>query len=149
MELKNYQKMVMKDLKDYMKALSDAPELFKAWSLYWSRKDIAVGRGGVPPYNNSIQSVPHVCMKVPTGGGKTFMACAALRPIFEALPFLKEKLVIWLVPSQSILQQTVRNLSNPSHPYRLRLSRDFQGRVEVLTKEELLTGQNFSPDTVR
>ena len=101
MELKNYQKMVMKDLKDYMKALSDAPELFKAWSLYWSRKDIAVGRGGVPPYNNSIQSVPHVCMKVPTGGGKTFMACAALRPIFEALPFLKEKLVIWLVPSQS------------------------------------------------
>ena len=149
MELKNYQKMVMKDLKDYMKALSDAPELFKAWSLYWSRKDITVGRGGVPPYNNSIQSVPHVCMKVPTGGGKTFMACAALRPIFEALPFLKEKLVIWLVPSQSILQQTVRNLSNPSHPYRLRLSRDFQGRVEVLTKEELLTGQNFSPDTVR
>lgn len=56
MELKNYQKMVMKDLKDYMKALSDAPELFKAWSLYWSRKDIAVGRGGVPPYNNSTKA---------------------------------------------------------------------------------------------
>ena len=66
MELKNYQKMVMKDLRMYMKALSDAPELFKAWSLShgFSRKDIAVGRGGVPPYNNSIQSVPHVCMKV-------------------------------------------------------------------------------------
>ena len=52
MELKNYQKMVMKDLKDYMKALSDAPELFKAWSLYWSRKDIAVVRAGLPPYYN-------------------------------------------------------------------------------------------------
>ena len=116
MELKNYQKMVMKDLKDYMKALSDAPELFKAWSLYWSRKDIAVGRGGVPPYNNSIQSVPHVCMKVPTGGGKTFMACAALRPIFEALPFLKEKLVFWRLHKNRFLHtDTPRTALTSAH----------------------------------
>lgn len=149
MELKNYQKTVMHDLADYMDAVNEAPDLFRAWDLYWSRKDIAVGDHGVPGYNNSIKRVPHVCMKVPTGGGKTFMACASLKMIFERMPLLKARVVVWLVPSNSILTQTISNLSNPNHPYRVRLDRDFQGKVEVLTKEELLSGQNFSPDTVR
>jgi type III restriction enzyme len=149
MELKNYQKTVMHDLADYMDAVNEAPDLFRAWDLYWSRKDIAVGDHGVPGYNNSIKRVPHVCMKVPTGGGKTFMACASLKMIFDRMPLLKARVVVWLVPSNSILTQTISNLSNPSHPYRVRLDRDFQGKVEVLTKEELLSGQNFSPDTVR
>lgn len=149
MELKNYQKTVMHDLADYMDAVNEAPDLFRAWDLYWSRKDIAVGDHGVPGYNNSIKRVPHVCMKVPTGGGKTFMACASLKMIFDRMPLLKARVVVWLVPSNSILTQTISNLSNPNHPYRVRLDRDFQGKVEVLTKEELLSGQNFSPDTVR
>lgn len=149
MELKNYQKTVMHDLADYMDAVNEAPDLFRAWDLYWHRKDIAVGDHGVPGYNNSIKRVPHVCMKVPTGGGKTFMACASLKMIFDRMPLLRARVVVWLVPSNSILTQTISNLTNPSHPYRLRLDRDFQGKVDVLTKEELLSGQNFSPDTVR
>ena len=149
MELKNYQKSVMQDLSAYMQAVNETPNLFQAWQKYWDDKDIAIGQGGVPAYNNSIASVPHVCMKVPTGGGKTYMACAALKMIFDAMPLLKEKVVVWLVPSNSILTQTISHLKNPDHPYRARLDRDFQGKVEVLTKEELLSGQNFSPDTVR
>lgn len=88
-------------------------------------------------------------MKVPTGGGKTFMACASVKRIFNALPIGKPQIVIWLVPSDSILTQTIRNLSNVNHPYRLKLDQDFAGRVGVYTKEMLLNGQNFSPDTVR
>ena len=88
-------------------------------------------------------------MKVPTGGGKTFMACAAVRRIFDALPTGKPQVVVWLVPSDSILTQTIRTLSDANHPYRQRLDQDFAGRVGVYTKEMLLNGQNFSPDTVR
>ncbi len=149
MELKNYQKAVMKDLTSYLTHLNDDNDLFKAWKHYWGEKNIAVGLGGVPAYNNAIAGVPHVCMKVPTGGGKTFMACAAVRRIFDEMPKEKPKVVVWLVPSDPILLQTTTNLTNPDHPYRQRLNADFAGRVGVYTKDMLLNGQNFSPDTVR
>lgn len=149
MELKNYQKKVMSDLNSYMECLSRSENLISAWREYWFRQDINVGFGGVPSYNNSIPKVPHICMKVPTGGGKTFMACAAIKRIYDAMPLEKAKVVVWLVPSDSILKQTIKNLSDPMHPYRQRLDTDFSGRVGVYTKDQLLNGQNFSPDTVR
>ena len=149
MELNNYQKQVMRDLSAYLTCVNRGTNLYSAWREYWFAKDVAVGLGGVPSYNNAIERVPHVCMKVPTGGGKTFMACASVRRIFDALPTGKPQVVVWLVPSDSILTQTVRNLSNVNHPYRQKLDQDFSGRVGVYTKEMLLNGQNFSPDTVR
>lgn len=149
MELNNYQKQVMRDLSAYLTCVNRGTNLYSAWREYWFAKDVAVGLGGVPSYNNSIERVPHVCMKVPTGGGKTFMACASVRRIFDAMPTGKPQVVVWLVPSDSILTQTVRNLSDVNHPYRQKLDQDFAGRVGVYTKEMLLNGQNFSPDTVR
>lgn len=65
------------------------------------------------------------------------------------MPTGKPQVVVWLVPSDSILTQTIRTLSDVDHPYRQRLDQDFAGRVGVYTKEMLLNGQNFSPDTVR
>lgn len=149
MELKNYQKKVMENLSAYMNALNTSAGLNSAWRDYWAAQDIAVGFGGVPAYNNAIDGVPHVCMKVPTGGGKTFMACASIRKIFDAMPLTKPRVVVWLVPSDPILVQTIKTLSDVNHPYRQRLDTDFAGRVGVYTKEMLLNGQNFSPDTVR
>ena len=149
MELNNYQKQVMRDLAGYLACVNHSANLFAAWREYWFAKDVAVGLGGVPSYNNSIERVPHICMKVPTGGGKTFMACASVRRIFDALPTGKPQVVVWLVPSDSILKQTIRTLSDTNHPYRQKLDQDFAGRVGVYTKEMLLNGQNFSPDTVR
>lgn len=149
MELNNYQRQVMRDLSAYLTCVNHGTNLYSAWREYWFAKDVAVGLGGVPSYNNAIERVPHVCMKVPTGGGKTFMACASVRRIFDALPTGKPQVVVWLVPSDSILTQTVRNLSDANHPYRQKLDQDFAGHVGVYSKEMLLNGQNFSPDTVR
>lgn len=150
MELNSYQREVMGNLSAYLSALNETGNLDKAWQKYWNDQDVAVGlgSGSVPGYRNSIKGVPHVCMKVPTGGGKTFMACAAVRHIFDALPQGKPKMVVWLVPSDPILVQTTTNLMNPDHPYTRRLNADFGGRVGVFTKEMLLNGQNFTPDTV-
>ena len=93
MELNNYQKQVMCDLSAYLDCVNRGTNLFSAWREYWFSKDVAVGLGGVPSYNNSIERAPHVCMKVPTGGGKTFMACASVRRIFDALPTGKPQVV--------------------------------------------------------
>ena len=149
MELKSYQKKVLSDLSAYLNAVNETVNLRKAWEKFWNDKDIAVGWEGIPQYQYTIPHVPHICLKVPTGGGKTFIACSAVKPIFDHLPKQKPKVVIWLVPSESILTQTILSLSNPEHPYRQRLNKDFSGRVGVYSKEALLTGQNFSPDTVR
>lgn len=149
MELNSYQRTAMRDIRSYLSALNETGDIFASWKRYWSERDIAVGFGGVPQYNNAIPGVPHVCMKVPTGGGKTFMACAAVKPIMDAMPQGKPQVVVWLVPSNAILTQTIRTLDNVDHPYRQRLNDDFGGKVGVYTKDMLLTGQNFSPDTVR
>lgn len=148
MELKNYQLTVMKNLSFYLNCLNRTNNIYTAWTDYWFAQDVSVGFG-VPRYNNAISSVPHVCTKVPTGGGKTFMACATLKRIYDAMPLDKPKVVVWLVPSDPILVQTIKNLTDATHDYRLRLDKDFSGRVGVYTKEQLLNGQQFSPDTVR
>jgi len=68
------------------------------------------------PYKNNIPKAAHVCIKVPTAGGKTFIAVNALHSIFSAYNSSKPKAVIWLVPWSNLLQQTVNALANPEHP---------------------------------
>lgn len=148
MELKIYQKRVMKNLSSYLDFLNDY-DMNEAWKRYWAEQDVTVGLGGVPQYKDEIKGVPHICFKVPTGGGKTFMACSSLKTIFEKMPMDKPKVVVWLAPSDAIIEQTVNTLSNVNHPYRQKIDQDFAGKVGVYTKEQLLNGQHFSPDTVR
>lgn len=148
MELKKYQKRVISDLVSYLDCLKQTDSLSAAYRDYWASKQVAVGAGGIRSYQNIVDGVPHVCYKVPTGGGKTLLACASVRPIFEALPIRKTKAVVWLVPSDAILTQTLAALSDPSHLYRQQLNLDFGSRVEVYSKKELLAGQNFNPATV-
>lgn len=148
MELKKYQNRVIADLEDFLTQVNEQSTLSEAFKVFWESRQIEVGTPQMPGYQNVIDGVPHVCYKVPTGGGKTFLACASVKPIFEALPPTRKQAVVWLVPSDSILTQTLAALKNPSHPYRQKLNTDFGGRVEVYSKEELLAGQNFSPSTV-
>lgn len=149
MELKNYQKKTMRDLASYLSYLNTTHNMVKAYKNHWLAQDVRVGFGGVPVYRNTIPGAPHVCFKVPTGGGKTFMACVSVKRIFDAMPKEKTRVVAWLVPSNTILEQTIRTLSDVSHPYRQRLDFDFAGRVVVYNKEQLLNGQNFSPDAIQ
>ena len=144
MELKTYQKKVIADLTRYLELLNETKSDAAAFRLFWQEKSApALGR-----YQNVIPGVPNLCFKVPTGGGKTFIACNAVRPIFDALPATKTKAVVWLVPSDAILTQTAKALKDTSHPYRQKIDVDFGGRVEVYTKQELLNGQNFNPTAV-
>lgn len=145
MELKRYQRDVLDDIEAYLVSLDRTGGLNAAWRDYWAAKGAGLG---VPPYRDDLGGVPNVCIKVPTGGGKTFLAAASVKTVFDRLPAGRSKFVVWLVPSDAILAQTVANLSNPGHPYRQRLNRDFGGAVNVYTKDQLLNGQNFKPADV-
>lgn len=144
MEMKSYQKKVIHDLNRYMELLNECRNYAAAFSLFWREKSAP----SLGMYQDMIPGVPCLCFKVPTGGGKTFLACNSIRPIFDALPVTKTKAVVWLVPSDAILTQTVKALKDTAHPYRQKIDVDFGGRVEVYTKQELLNGQNFNPTAV-
>lgn len=144
MMLKDYQAQAIDDLRRFLELLEQTDSLTAAYHALWAEKD-AVDR---PPYQSTLPGVPQVCFKVPTGGGKTFMAAASAAPIFEAMPKIRTKVIVWLVPSDAILSQTLENLRDTKHPYRRRLQADFDEPVAVYTKDELLAGANFSADTV-
>ena len=149
MELKDYQKKVISDLKRFLELLTEKQNISKAYNSLWEEKGVEVGMLGMPFYNSVINGVPQVCLKVPTGGGKTFLAANAIKPIFDSMPQVHPRAVVWLVPSDTILKQTHKALSDNSHAYRQKINVDFGGRVEIYTKEQLLNGQNFNPTTVQ
>ena len=160
MELKDYQARVLADLAAYLDVLDGTPNLARAFKDYWAGKGVRVGSDGgvngplrgIDPYKNTVPRVPHICAKVPTAGGKTFIAVNALDTVFSALAKRsprRPKLVVWLVPSLTILDQTVKALSAPEHPYRKRLDQLFRHRVAVYEKRDLLMGAGFSYDTAQ
>ena len=148
MELKSYQKEVLADLARYLELVVERQSPAKAYRAFWNEKNVMVGPDGMPAYVDTLSGVPHVCAKVPTGGGKTYIAASAVRTIFDAMPQRRARAVVWLVPSDAILAQTRNALQNPGHPYRQRLDVDFGGAVQVYSKEQALMGQNFTPATV-
>lgn len=148
MELKKFQIQVLNDLNRYCELLNSTNSVIQAYNQFWAEKYVQVGFGAIPPYKNEIASTPRVCFKVPTGGGKTFLACNSLKVIFDNLPSRKAKLVVWLVPSEAILTQTLKNLSDPQHSYHQKIATDFNGRVQVYNKQQVLDGQQFNPTTV-
>lgn len=148
MELKKYQKSVISDLTRFLALVAERQNIAAAYRALWTGKNVPVGLNGMAGYNDVFPGVPDVCLKVPTGGGKTFLACNAIKPIFDSMPHERSQAVVWLVPSDSILEQTYRALNSPAHPYRQKIDVDFSGRVEVYSKEQLLSGQNFNPTAV-
>lgn len=144
MELKAYQRRVIGDLTRYLELLDVSERPSEAFRALWDEQ-CAPSLG---EYHKIIEGVPCVCLKVPTGGGKTFIAAASVRPIFDHFADIRRRAVVWLVPSESILTQTLRDLKDPEHQYRQRLAADFSGRVEVYGKQELLAGQNFNQTSV-
>lgn len=148
MELKKYQIDVMNDLRDFLRILVEKQSIVKAYNEVWNEKGVSVGMNGMPFYNNDIPGVPQICFKVPTGGGKTFLAANAIKPIFDSMPNVHPRAVVWLVPSDAILTQTFATLTNKTHPYRNKIDVDFENKVEVYSKNQLLVGQNFNPTSV-
>lgn len=148
MELKNYQLQVIRDLERFLELLIEKQSISSAYTTLWNEKGVNVGIDGMPPYNSELAGVPQVCFKVPTGGGKTFLAANSIKPIFDSMPYIHPKAVVWLVPSDAILTQTYRTLTDKNHDYRKKIDVDFGNKVEIYSKQQLLNGQNFNPTSV-
>ena len=101
------------------------------------------GNSEVPDYiprtATSGEPVPHVCLKVPTGGGKTLLGVAALERLKQDTGF-----VLWIVPTRAIYEQTLRSFRTREHPYRQMLERLSGGTVKLLQKDDRFTRQDVA-----
>lgn len=79
---------------------------------------------------------------------KHFWQANSIKPIFDSMPHIHPKAVVWLVPSDAILTQTYRTLTDKNHDYRKKIDVDFGNKVEIYSKQQLLNGQNFNPTSV-
>ncbi len=148
MELKSYQRKVLANLRSYLRHLAVCRDAATAYNRHLADDGLVAGANGVARYADDLDGAPKVCVKVPTGGGKTFIAANAVGVICDGLAERPSDVVVWLVPRKEILKQTLRQMRNPAHPLRMALDRDFAHRVEVLDKEDGLRGHGFTRATV-
>ncbi len=86
---------------------------------------------------------PYVCMRVPTGGGKTIMATKSLRILVNEYLNKPYHLVFWLAPSDKIVSQTLEALKDKRHNYRKELDKEFDN-INVLSLKDAYR-QKFDP----
>lgn len=128
MLLKQYQQEALDKLQHFfMQAQLLGPEQAHARVAPQDGNPYAAAYEAVP----GLEDCPHVCLRLPTGGGKTLLAA---RAISSAAKFQDREfpVVLWMTPSNIIRKQTVEALRNHRHPYRSALNDDFAGQVEIL-----------------
>lgn len=151
MRLKHYQEKVIATLKEFLGALSD----FKAKYEKALEFDADMARDYDFPKRAWVQStgkniyhsktnglgepLPDIYLKVPTGGGKTLLACHSIDLIQKTYLKKQSGLVLWIVPSTQIYRQTISALKNREHPYRQLLDISSGGRTLIKEKGEHFT----------
>lgn len=86
--------------------------------------------------------VPNVTLKVPTGGGKTWLAVNAVGRIMTRYLNRNAGFVLWVVPNEAIYSQTLKRLKDSQHPYRQALDRAGAGKVRILEKSDRLDARD-------
>ncbi len=138
MQFKRYQQAAVDKLKDYMELLTK-PNLDAGLVFHKMTEGV---------YNPRYGSVPFVCIKIPTGGGKTLVACKSVEEIMNAVLQYKMDtgIVMWFVPSDAIKTQTLKKLKESRDPHRQLLNEAFNGKIKIFSNEEALA---ITPEDVR
>jgi len=113
----------------------------KAWETMKGAGHLPNSRALIPyaPRKDGIgRPVPNATLKVPTGGGKTWLAVNAVSRIMGRYLNRNTGFVLWIVPNEAIYTQTLKSLENRDHPYRQALDRTAAGRVKIMEKGDRL-----------
>lgn len=124
-------------LKSYQQAALSALRAF-ARSAQLKGAALAFGEAAGRPYNaDPFGQVPCICLRIPTGGGKTLMATHAVNVLAREWRATDAPVVVWLVPSDTIRSQTLKALQTAGHPYREALEASYGSGVRVCVLEDL------------
>jgi len=131
MELKKYQKKTLESVKLYAEEARKSKD--SDTSFY------KITRETYKPFPKA-ENIPFVCVKIPTGGGKTLVACHSVNEIFDKFYYDRKDhgLTVWFVPSEAIKTQTLKKLNDRKDPHREALDKYFDNRVRIFSNEEAL-----------
>lgn len=132
--------MTVLELKTYQRATLDALTAWLKETVATGDPDTAFYALTRRPYAQAqgLPDVPHACLRVPTGGGKTLIAAHAIGRAADTLLTHERPTVIWLAPSNAIVSQTLAALKSVQHPYARALAARFGHDVRVMTIDEAL-----------
>jgi len=129
---KAYQQQVLDSIEAYFRACHELPTPSIAFTATTER----LWQRGMPynPLSGFPADMPYFCLRVPTGGGKTWLASKSVALVNTHLLRTPHGVILWLVPSRPIREQTIKALKDPAHPYHAALRE--AGPVTVMDLEE-------------
>ena len=138
MKLKRYQENAIETLEEFMLLLKK-PNITPDLAFYKITNET---------YNKRYGDVPFVCVKIPTGGGKTLVGCKSVERIMAMT--LQHKMdtgiVMWFVTSDAIKTQTLKKFKNSKDWHYEMFNESFDTKFKVFSNEEALT---ITPEDVR
>ena len=139
--LKEYQNRALETLAKFLRQAKQTGDVAQAYSeAIATIYSDTVEEQKLPkiPYRDfQFGSVPYVCIRIPTGGGKTILASHSIGVAGREYLEVEFPIVLWLVPSTTIRTQTVEALKKNGHPYREQLDKAFSHQVLVLDIDEV------------
>ena len=136
MELKTFQRTALDTLRVYLERarIGGDPEQAFIQTLRQREPDKAPS-----PYRTlqRLPGVPNVCLRLPTGAGKTLLAAHTIGEVGRFYMERDYPVVLWLVPTNTIRKQTAEALKKPFHPYRAAIDKAYEGRVSVFDISEV------------
>lgn len=163
----DYQDRVLAALNDYLDTLNETkaradkiallaaadpdldlaiPDFVKAaWVMLKRAGKLPPSRAAIP-FSRRIDGcgrpVPNAVLKVPTAGGKTWLAISSVSCIMGRYLDRNTGFVLWIVPSDAIYTQTLKRLKDRQHPYRQALDRAAAGRTKIMEKTDRLDARD-------
>lgn len=140
--LKDYQQRVLESIENYFKqclTLEERGDENPADTAFYQVTRNSFDRG--LPYTpvTQLPGLPYICLRVPTGGGKTLIACHAVE-LSRRFVQAEHAVILWLAPSTTIVDQTLNALKDSEHPYHQALQSEV-GMFQVMDISEALSVQ--------
>lgn len=148
-QLKEYQKHVLQQLQDFLRLarIGDPVAAYQQVIANNQSDDNGYENNYADRYHPIVEQLdcPHVCIRVPTAGGKTYLAAHAIG--YGATYMETEKpTVLWFTPTDKIRSQTAAMLENRNHPCRIAIENRFGFDVVVydIADFDVIRPQDFS-----
>jgi type III restriction enzyme len=143
---KKYQESALASVERYFRdcqKLGHADYAFQeATKALWGKKS------DFRPLNGFPVEMPYFCLRVPTGGGKTYLAAKSVALVNSRLLHTEHSVILWLVPSTAIREQTLAGLRQVDHPYHMALREAGPVSVIDLDEAKALTRSMLETSTV-
>lgn len=139
--LADQQEAALKTLGDAAKGMVIPDFAEAAWSKMQAAGKLPASRADKPfspRHDGCGRVVPNITLKVPTGGGKTYLATNSVSKVLSKYLERNAGFVLWIVPNEAIYTQTLKHLKNREHPYRQVLDRASAFRTKIMEKGDRL-----------